>query len=42
MRYRISHLAPVKVGFGRPVRSDGKEVEETMKEVVKEIENLLE
>ncbi len=42
MKYRVSHLAPIKIGFGRPVKSDGKEVEKVIKEVVGGIENLLE
>lgn len=42
MRYRIFHLAPVRIGFGRPIESGGKEAEKVIEEVVKGIEDLLE
>ena len=41
IRYRVSHLAPIRIGFGHPIKSDGKEVEKTIKEVVEGIEDLL-
>lgn len=41
MRYMVSHFAPIRVGFGPPVKTDGKETEKVIKEVVKGIEDLL-
>lgn len=41
IRYRLPHLAPIRIGFGRPIKSDGKDMEKVIQEVSGEIENLL-
>lgn len=42
IRYRICHLASIRIRFGRPIESDGKEAGEMIGKVVEGIEGLLE
>ena len=40
IKYRLPHFAPIRVGFGRPIKSDGKDGEKVIQEVAEEIERV--